>query len=278
MTKSKQSGPALFDLLGPTQEDVNRSLRVPEQAGARSTEPVAAETPPPERAIVPGRPRAPGARPGPSPPTSSRRRRPLMEFDDECVHLSLTSVRAAVAVFVLLVGLLGVYELGRTNGRVSGFGDGHRAGRASFEADATSEVEAARHRPPASHLVEGLLQSDPGSTEAQAPDNSTRENAASWVQGHTYVVAQEFAPHAHADVEQARAFLRSKGIDTTAIALDTDWFQLITTQGFDRSDPVQRDLADRLLAKVHEAGIAYYADGGGYKLEGYFKTLRKQSW
>ncbi len=286
MTKSKQPGPALFDLLGPTQEDVNRNLRVPDTERPTPSKPAEASPEQVERAIVPGR-QEPSTTPHERSAAPNRvGTRRLIQFDDECVHLSLTSLSAAIVVFVLMVGLLGVYELGRTNGQASGFGEGHRTGRASFEADAASEIEAARHKPPASHLVEGLLQSSAGqpgtsqtaTPQSSAPDNPGQRMAAAWVQGHTYVVAQEFAPQSKDDVRAAKSYLQTKGIDTATIKLDTGWFQLITTQGFDRSDPVQRDLADRLLAKVHRAGAAYYSGGGGYKLEGYFKTLRKRSW
>ncbi len=286
MGKSKQPGPALFDLLGPTQDDVTRSLRVPHAAPSQRVESTTRQSTTEssktvtEQAIVPGRSGRLGT-PSNRPTSSDRIRRRLIQFDDECVQLSLTSMSAAVVVFVLLVGFLGVYEFGRTNGRSSGFSAGYRAGRASFEADAAGEIEAARHRPPASHLVEGLLQSSTGRAAvplAAAADNTPPQPATPWVQGHTYVVAQEFSAQAESDAIEAKTYLETEGIDTAIIKLDTGWFQLVTKQGFDRSDPVQRGLADRLLAKVHRVGKAYYARGGGYKLEGYFKTLRNKSW
>lgn len=285
MSKSKQPGPALFDLLGPTQDDVNRSLRVPHAGTPHKAEPTAERTPTErlssvtEQAIVPSRPDRLGSQP--DRPAPSGRRRRLIQFDDECVQLSLTSVSAAVVVFVLLVGILAVYEFGRTNGLSSGYSTGYRAGRASFEADASSEIEAARHRPPASHLVEDLLQSSTGQAVAPlsaATDNTSLQPTTPWVQGHTYVVAQEFSAQAEHDAIEVKTYLEAEGIDTAMIKLDTGWFQLVTKQGFDRSDPVQRGLADRLLAKVHRIGKAYYTHGGRYKLEGYFKTLRNKSW
>ena len=79
-----------------------------------------------------------------------------MEFDDECVRVSFTSTSAAIVVFLALVGLLGVYELGRGRGRDAGYRSGFQAGRASFEADAASEIDAARRQPASPHLVEDL--------------------------------------------------------------------------------------------------------------------------
>jgi len=204
----------------------------------------------------------------------------LLSFDDECVTISLTSLSAAIAVFVLSVGLLGLYELGRTRGESAGFQKGYRSGRASYASDATSEIEAARNAAPASHIVEGLLESasNAAATPVEPGNGSAASPSTPWVQGLTYVVAQEFAPQAEEDALKAQAFLRSQGIDTALIRLDNHWFQLVTTQGYDRSDAVQRDLADKFLAKEHQAGAAYFASGGGYRLEGYFKTLRNESW
>jgi len=286
MTKSKHQGPALFDLLGGTRDEVDASLRPP--LGAASSPPPlpkATRRPESEQAIVPSRAvvavrEASSVEPGSGGTGCVRRRRRLLEFDDECVTLSLTSLSAAIVVFFLSVGLLGLYELGRTRGASSEYQRGHRAGRASYAADATSEIEAARNAPPASHVVEGLLETaSAGASVAAEVDNGSRTSPQTpWVRGLTYVVAQEFAPQAEPDARKAQAFLRSQGIDTALIKQDNHWFQLVTTQGYDRSDSVQRNLADKFLAKEHAAGAAFYASGGGYRLEGYFKTLRNERW
>jgi len=54
--------------------------------------------------------------------------------------------------------------------------------------------------------------------------------------------------------------------------------QLITTQGYNRRDPTQHQMADQLLEKTRTLGAQYYAAGGGYKLEGYFKSLKSDTW
>jgi len=282
MTKSRQHGPALFDLLGDSQNDANDALR-PSQSASPSAPADSKTSHRPEsgQAIVPSRkttterPQVAGEASESGTETVRRRRRRLLEFDDAYVTISLTSVTAAVVVFLFAVGLLALYELGRTRGQSAGFKNGYRAGRVSYEADATSEIEAARNAPPESHVVQGLLES----TGASEADNGLETSPSGpWVQGLTYIVAQEFAPHAEQDALKAQAFLRSQGIDTALIRQDNGWFQLVTTQGYDRSDTVQRNLADTFLTKEHEAGAAYYASGGGYRLEGYFKTLRDERW
>ena len=54
--------------------------------------------------------------------------------------------------------------------------------------------------------------------------------------------------------------------------------QLITTQGFNRKDPAQKQMASAALEELHKIGKRFYAQGGGYKLEGYFKTLKGDGW
>ena len=90
-------------------------------------------------------------------------------------------------------------------------------------------------------------------------------------------MAQEFTA-GHADsARQAKAFLDGRGITTELVQYPSGSVQLITTQGYNRNDPTQRRLADELLNKVRAAGAEFFAQGGGYKLEGYFKTLKQDS-
>lgn len=277
MAKSKHEGPALFDLLGATQEEVNAQLRPRGVEPPARPAPSAAQTKhKPDRAIVPSRTERSASRPQPTPPPAARKRR-LVEFDDECVRFSFTSTSAAITVFLVVVGILVIYEAGRQSGKETYYQWGWRAGRASFQADAESEIEAARSQPPSPHLVEDLLAAT-GAPASGESDTSTDKAAPQWVEGHTYIVAQEFSPRNHDDAVAAQKYLRSQGIDTALITQDKGWFQLVTTQGYNRSDPVQRDLLAKLLTREHRAGVDYFASGGGYKLEGYYKTLRKQSW
>jgi hypothetical protein len=195
----------------------------------------------------------------------------------ERLYLSLTSVSAAGVAFVLLaVVALGI-GLGFRQGRARGLVEGFAAGRASYLADTTSEIEAARQQSPATYLVGGLLdvaQPVGGSdARAQQPGETGGDRADRWIDGYTYVVAQEFSSKNAADVEQARRFLADHGVETLAQPLASGGVRLITTQGFDRKDPAQRKLADQLLEKVRAIGAQYFASGGRYKLEGYFKTL-----
>jgi len=54
--------------------------------------------------------------------------------------------------------------------------------------------------------------------------------------------------------------------------------QLITKQGYNQKDSTQRQLAENLLEREHRIGREYFASGGGYRLEGYFKTLKGVTW
>jgi len=91
-------------------------------------------------------------------------------------------------------------------------------------------------------------------------------------------VAQGFAAGREADAEEARVFLAANGVDAAVVPLDSGGTRLITTQGFNRNDPTQRTLADQLIDRIRALGAEYYRSGGGYKLEGYFATLKGDRW
>jgi len=212
---------------------------------------------------------------------------PMVEVEGDQIRLSLTSVTLAVVIFAVLIALLGVFALGRRAGDAGGFARGFEAGRASYAADAMSEIEAARQQPPATELVGSLLTEPIQDQPVPTPSSSVEETQPAavsaapetpWISGYTYIVAQEFSAGRRDDAVKAKAFLVERGIDTALIELSTGSMQLITTQGFDRDDPAQRRLADEFLARVHAAGAAFFARRGGYKLEGYFKKLKGDTW
>ena len=266
MPKSKQ-GRALFDVLGDEESDNSTILKLPPAPGeheVRESDSVA-DVATIERLKIANAPDA------------GR----LIELDHDRIRVSLTSKSAAVVFFVVLLLVVGVFEVGRRSGRDAGFSAGYRDGRASFAADAVGEIEAARAQPPSSHLVNGLLL-----TPAEAPETAPVAEQPSkvegggpqWLRGYTYIVAQEFSAE-HADhVADAQAYLAQQGIAATPVRFDNGSVQLITIQGFNRRVVAQRRMADELLEKLHAAGRKYYASGGGYKLEGYFKTLTGERW
>ena len=270
MGKSK-SGPALFDLLG---EDESGKPEIRRSADRSTPDEVRPQMGLPDRAepdSVVGAPQtASDDLAGGTPPA--------VELDDERIRFSLTSFSAAVVVFVVLVGALGAFELGRNLGGKAGFRRGVEAGRASYEAKAHDDIEAARRAPANTALVEDLLIESSKPAAGEAVTTALDANRAAWIPGHTYIVVQEFAAGHEADVDRTKAFLAERGVETERIALAGGSVQLVTTQGYNRSDPTQSMIADHLLHKVKSIGKSYFADRGGYRLEGYFKTLKSDSW
>lgn len=202
---------------------------------------------------------------------------PFIEVEHDRFRVSFTSLTAAVAVFGLLIVLFAVFWLGSEAGYKRGF----VSGRLSYEAQAVNEIEVARNQSPASYLVEGLL-AEVGTEAPKPADDDTPADSSSeerkWVRGHTYVVAQEF-PNGNVEaVNRARDFLATHGISVELVRRPGGGLQLITTAGFNLKDPTQREMAEELRNRVHAAGAQYYASGGGYRLKGYFKTLKSDSW
>jgi len=288
MAKAKRS-PALFELLsdeGSATGGVkvpswwSRHTQLTDLRAARAAR-VAAQPPP----VFEEPPRSAVDR---SPP------RPLFEVEGDHVRLSLTSVTAAVAVFLGLATVLAAYGLGARRGDVGGFRRGFDAGRVDGSSATGDEIVALRNQPPLSHLVGGLLQetgAKPTSSAvredrpamkaaAAAPANlpASAVSAAGWVRNQTYIVAQEFPAANVEKARHAREFLAQRGVNTELVSLNNDTTLLIATQGYNHKDPAQKRLAEQLLEKVRTIGTQYYAAGGGYKLEGYYKTLKRDNW
>ncbi len=216
-----------------------------------------------------------------SPPSERKagpaRALPFVEVEGDRFRVSFTSLTAAGAVFGLLVVLFVVFWLGGK----AGYRRGYVSGRLSYEAQAVDEIEVARSQPPASYLVEGLLPEldveEVGPTDGTAEADSAVEMPR-WVRDHTYVVVQEF-PNGNVEAaNRARDFLATRGIATQLLRRVGGGLQLITTEGYNLKDPAQRQMAEELRRRVHAAGAQYYASGGGYRLEGYFKTLKGDGW
>jgi len=208
---------------------------------------------------------------------------PLVSFDGDHLRFSFSSGYAALVIFVAVGFLIGAYWLGGTYGRKLGMLEGYERGRNSYRAEVADEIETARGQEPATELVRGLTDgatsptSDGLGTAVSEPSANRPAQADVWVSGLTYVVVQEFSAKNAAHVETAQRFLAEQGIETAAVRMKSGSTQLITKQGYNRRDATQRQLADKFLEKVHAAGKSYYASGGGYRLEGYFK-LRRDRW
>ena len=221
--------------------------------------------------------------------------RPLFEVEGDRICVSLTSVMTAVVVFLVLGTLLGAYRLGASRGDEAGFRRGFGAGQADAAGTAGDELEAVRNQPPASHLLGGLLveggsktvtgaaaQEDRAAPKGTAVPSLTASvgsgPTSGWVRNLTYIVVQEFPAAGGEKAKHAREFLAQRGVNTELVPLNNDTSLLIATQGYNHKDPAQKRLAEQLLEKVRTIGAQYYGAGGGYRLEGYYKTLKRDHW
>ena len=276
MPRSKQRGPALFERLNEGATTAPGAFKV---SGSRRKRDKRAKTRAADRTFPEGAAGMAGASEAGT--RVSGGNVPFVELDGNRVRLSFTSVTAAVALFAGLVVVLGAFELGRSSGDEDGFRQGYAAGRESYATAAMSEIEAARSQPPAASLLSGLLE-EPQDNEAPADTGTDEVSAEStqprWIRGYTYIVAQEFSPGSLGGARQAQEFLARHGVATELVRYPSGVIQLLTTQGYNHKDPAQRQMANELLKKVHTIGAEYFAAGGGYKLEGYFKTLKNDTW
>lgn len=269
MTKPK-SGRALFDLLSDEGEEISDLLRQDARWSPGDREAAG------ESSKAAPSPAAKGFRyvePGPEEAPS------ILVLDGRKLRVSLTPLTGTVAAFAALLVLAAAFAAGKRSGRDEGMRIGFDEGRASYAAEAMSDIQVARAQPAATHLVDDLL-ATPATARpkpAGAPSRATADRP-EWLTGYTYVVAQEFAAGHAEDATAARAFLAQRGIPTAVVRLANGSVQLITTRGYNRRDPTQKKMAGELLTKLHAAGAAYYQSGGGYKLEGYFKTLKGEHW
>jgi len=195
-------------------------------------------------------------------------------------------------VFVVGLVLVASYTAGLYLGRQRGEQDGFAAGRKSVEAIVTNEIEQARAQRPTEGIFDGVgtspvgrsgpdagLERTVGDGGSTSPEMSEGSSAAAWVRGYTYIVVQDFKSDALADAHKAARYLADNGVDTAIVELDGDWkYRLITLQGFNRDEAVQRNLAEEYLERVRTLGQNYFAAGGRYRLEGYFKKLAADTW
>ncbi|MBI4717058.1 MAG: hypothetical protein HY763_04580 [Planctomycetes bacterium] len=290
MPKTKH-GPALFELLDRKRQDAARVLRVPRWwSGARGARPAgggkaAGESP------EAGTDRILKLTPGGSPETPDARgerpehraeHEPLLEVDGRRIRLSFTSLTAAVAVFLGLMVLVAAYALGSRSGMRAGM-QAALLQEPSQAEGVKDEVQEARSQPPATHLVGTLLDpptatKSPPAEPAAAASPSRAGNQPIWTRGLTYILAQEFAGQNVEAADRAQAFLAEHGIASTVVRSRGGAVHLMVTQGFDTKDPKQKESGEQLLQKLRAVGAKYYASGGGYKLEGYFKTLKGDTW
>jgi len=176
----------------------------------------------------------------------------------------------------------------RNSGRRSVAGS---AGRTSGAGSANSRLAARSNVPSGSAEGSDRRSANRKSTHrdlpvtlmAQPPSSVSSGDAkaassTTWVKGLTYVVVQSFRSDALEDAKKAQAFLSQQGIEAEIIAKSKKPIRLIATQGFDRKNKTQKDLASRFLKRIRTIGKSYPKVGGRYKLEGYLATLTNESW
>jgi hypothetical protein len=286
-SKSKRGGPPLFELLqgnrfrrgdvGPQQPELRVVLPVPEAAEEEV------------EATIPVRFAAseePASQPTNDPAA--------VQLLGDRLHLSLTPFTAAIGLFVIALLVLGAIFVGQKRGEKAG---AKRVLSASLEGDlgGMDAVETVRQQPPASHLVESLLAGNakPAASprENERPVRKSELAAKSpaqpelpagprhgWVRDYTYIVTQEFTAGREDDARKAKEFLETRGFPAQIVKLDSGALQLITLEGYNHKDAAQKKKADEVLKKERAVGGEYFASGGGYKLEGYYKTLKRDQW
>jgi hypothetical protein len=299
MTRPK-SAPALFEVLDKAQRRGGPKIKVPpwlyrkrrrsaEPPGLfdaeRPEEPAAGERAAP--ALEKAAPSPEEAAPLPDVGGSTR----FFEYDGRLIRLRFTSFSAAIAIGCVMLLAIAAYKLGSNNGFNRGQRSGFVAGQQAYLAETYDEIQAARSRPPQSELVQSLQPGaderlaepqpamasvETGSTEL-APDD-TGSRPATWIEGNTYVVVQNFSADCGDDVRQSQAFLALHGVETAVVQRDNGRSQLVTVQGFNRRDEAQNRLANELLERVREVGKMYWEAGGRYKFEGYFKLRKGDTW
>lgn len=278
MPKSKNS-PALFELLRKNRNEASDGLQVPAWVGAPSGT-RAQETARTTVRESPS-PRNPKDSSGHEEETANVL---LVDLDGPLLRISLTPKSGAVVVFALMVLLAMAYVLGRSSAGGGAPPNLEGVGGTS-PADEISELQ---RRPPNPQLVEGLTVGasptgprPPAEAVRPASMESRRnvlDSKTAWVKDQTYIVVQEFnAGHAD-DARRAQEFLAQHGIPTALVVLSGGVIHLTTTEGYNRKDPAQAAKADELLRRVHAVGDKFFASGGRYRLKGYFKTLKEDSW
>jgi len=279
MGKSKK-GPALFELWGKSGDREPSIGQVPKWWSSGRTPGEPAPRPTGHLTLVS------------SEHAGTHEGEPLFEVEGNRVRFSFTSLSAAVAIFLVLAVLTSVYVIASRSGTGAAYKRGFEAARSAEQPPPTDEIQLARNQPPATHLLTPLTGQSPVPIAANKgfkpePTPVVRPQIAaappgiatkSWVQDLTYVVVQEFSASGLEKAKEAQKFLGDKGVDSAVVTLAGGGVHLITTQGYNHKDAAQKKAADQLLTKVRTIGQQYYAAGGGYKLEGYYKSLKKENW
>lgn len=223
--------------------------------------------------------------------------------DGDRIRLSLTSIASATVVFVFVLAVLVAFGIGARRGESKGLQKGYAAGSSTKDPKAPDEIQTVRNQKPATYLISDIASGapaakknptvsasevkPPASAKQPAPNPAPNVAATStgddggkvqWVRDQTYIVAQEMPANAMPQAKAAQEFLARGGVQATIVQPNDRSILLITTRGYNHKDANQKKQSEQLLDKIRSLGTQYYSSGGGYKLEGYFKTLKRDTW
>lgn len=217
---------------------------------------------------------------------------PRVAVKGRSLVLTLSSTSAGIVIFLCLLLLSAAYLAGNSVGERRGQERGFKLGRDSYSSSTIDEIEKARQQPPSPQLLGGLLRDQPAasparsgnsdvlpkkSDEASVPETPPASGIA-WVEGHNYIVAQEFDGQASQEAESARLFLSENEVPAAVVRLRSGRLAAVVLEGFNLKEPTQRRRADLLKEKVARLGSKYFSAGGRYKLEGYFAAYKSGAW
>ena len=213
--------------------------------------------------------------------------RTTVEFEGGRLVVSVNTVAAAAIIVGLLVLVAGAFLAGRNVGFDNGLAEGYQAGLESIRAETTDEIELARSKAVSdenlfadvgeSPVSRGNRGSSPA-TESAKP-RETPDGVVEWIRGYTYIAVQDFGVGERQAALDAQAFLRERGADTSIVELSGNYpYRLVTTRGYNRTDPAQKQRQDAFRTQLEAMGSEYSKAGGRYALKGYLVTLTQDSW
>ena len=210
-----------------------------------------------------------------------------VEFEGGRLVVSVNTVAAAAVIVGLLILVAGVFLAGRNVGLDNGLAEGYQAGRESIRAETTDEIELARMSAATDENLFGDVGDSPvtrdprGSSPASesAKASESPDGVVEWIRGYTYIAVQDFGVGQRQAALDAQAFLRERGVDTSIVELSGNYpYRLVTTRGYNRTDPAQKQRQDAFQAQLAAMGREYSKAGGRYALKGYPVTLTQDSW
>ena len=213
--------------------------------------------------------------------------RTTVEFEGGRLVVSVNTVAAAAIIVGLLVLVAGAFLAGRNVGFDNGLAEGYQAGLESIRAETTDEIELARSKAVSdenlfadvgeSPVSRGHQGSSPA-TESAKP-RETPDGVVEWIRGYTYIAVQDFGVGERQAALDAQAFLRERGANTSIVELSGNYpYRLVTTRGYNRTDPAQKQRQDAFRTQLEAMGSEYSKAGGRYALKGYLVTLTQDSW